>query len=86
MGTARCSRCHRPLTEPRHAAAGLGPTCAAKLGLEFKRPERKPRAPKAARSRKASTGRSQLAVTPTLPFEEWQGREHVIAAVDEVEP
>jgi len=29
----RCSRCNRRLTNPVHAKAGIGPTCARKLGL-----------------------------------------------------
>jgi len=29
-GQARCSRCHRPLTDPNSVARGVGPVCAAK--------------------------------------------------------
>lgn len=61
---ARCSRCHRPLTNPVHAAAGIGPTCAAKLGLEFKRPAKAPRKRCEQPARKI-----QPVEAPMLPFE-----------------
>lgn len=61
---ARCSRCHRALTNPVHAAAGIGPTCAAKLGLEFRRPAKPPR-----RRREQPARRVQPVDTPMLPFE-----------------
>lgn len=28
---ARCKVCHRPMSNPAHIAAGMGPVCAAKL-------------------------------------------------------
>lgn len=31
--TVRCNRCHRPMTDPRWCAVGLGRVCAARLGL-----------------------------------------------------
>ena len=81
MTTTRCRECHRPLNNPRHAAAGIGPRCAEKLGLEFKKPARQKvaRAPrKPERLRKA-----QVVEAPLLPFEEWQGAQAEAVSTDE---
>ena len=62
---ARCSRCNRKLSNPTHVAAKLGPNCAAKLGLEFKKP---PRIAKARESKPAPARRTQEVVQSPLPF------------------
>ncbi len=41
MSVARCSRCHRVLTDPYSVAVGMGPECrggAAKKGMKFPKP------------------------------------------------
>lgn len=59
----KCRVCNRPLTNPRHLQAGLGPVCAKKLGVSFVRAPRKPRLKKKIR-------RTQDCYAPPLPFEE----------------
>ena len=34
MTTPRCSRCHRPLTDPASIARGMGPTCAQRAAQD----------------------------------------------------
>ena len=65
MTSTRCRVCHRVLLDPRHAAAGIGPKCASRLGLEFKKPPRKVRV----RAEKPAP-RAQNVTAPMLPFEE----------------
>lgn len=62
----RCRQCRRPLTNPQHSAAGIGPKCAEKLGLTFVKPE------KIRRARVAShrVRKVQEVEAPMLPFEE----------------
>lgn len=64
---ARCSKCHRPLKNPQHAAAGIGPVCAEKLGLEFKRPKA-PKIPRPKAPRKLR--KTQAVLVQPLPFVE----------------
>lgn len=64
----RCRQCRRPLTNPLHAAAGIGPKCAEKLGLAFVKPEKVKRVRVAATHR---VRRSQEVEAPMLPFEEF---------------
>ena len=66
MDTAtRCRVCHRVLSEPRHAAVGVGPVCASRLGLEFKKPIREKRV----RCVQAPKRAMQNVVAPMLPFD-----------------
>lgn len=64
---ARCRICHRRLTDPRHAAAGIGPTCADKLGLAYKA------APKRAKAVRTKGSRVPHRIipflAPPLPFD-----------------
>lgn len=46
--TARCNRCRRPLRDPVWVVVGLGPVCAARLGLVRIRPPLAPAPPRAA--------------------------------------
>lgn len=65
MTGAICRVCNRPLKNPRHAQAGIGPVCAGKLGLTFA-----PRPRKARVERPKKVRNLQPVVTPCLPFEE----------------
>jgi hypothetical protein len=65
--TSKCRVCNRPLTNPTHAAAGIGPTCADKLGLSYKRQFKAARRPRNAQKPHRKT---QNAIAAPLPLDE----------------
>jgi hypothetical protein len=70
IATSKCRVCNRPLSNPVHAAAGIGPVCADKLGLSYKRQFKAARKP---RNAQKPARRTQGAVAVPLPLDEAPG-------------